>query len=271
MSDLQQEVRQFCRAHGLKINPKLGQHFLIDQSVLDSIINAADLHNNENVVEVGAGIGILTRALLDSGCTVTSIEIDKGLIPLLKQFTLVDAANRNLTILVQNALEVPMPTEPYKVVANIPYHITSPLLRHAFLESPMHPTSLTLLIQQEVAEKICDRKNASLLTIIVGLFGTPKIVKTVPPKAFLPAPKVDSAVLHIDSFAEPLAEIPVIERVMQLAKTAFSQKRKMLRKTIGANDDGKKAMDAVAIEDTRRPQTLSVDEWISLAKAWPRA
>ncbi|MFH0851152.1 MAG: rRNA adenine dimethyltransferase family protein [Candidatus Peregrinibacteria bacterium] len=196
-----------------------------------------------------------------------------------------------LTIVQGNALHAQMPETPYKVVANIPYHITSPLLRHLFLESKKTPASLTLLIQREVAERICQapaktlsdperakrnegeskgiKGNASMLTILVGLFGRPKIVARVPPAAFLPPPKVDSAVLHIACFPEPLADANAIECLFKLTKIAFGQKRKMLRNTLGTFHGGLERLAGLHIEPTRRPQTLSVQEWIALAKAWP--
>jgi 16S rRNA (adenine1518-N6/adenine1519-N6)-dimethyltransferase len=162
-----------------------------------------------------------------------------------------------------------MPQIPYKVVANIPYHITSPLLRHLFLESKRTPMSLTLLIQREVAEKICDAKDAGMLTILVALFGKPNLVTTVPPDSFLPPPKVDSAILHITCFTKPLAEPEIIDRIFRLTKIAFGQKRKMLRNTLGAFQGGMERLAGLGIAQDRRPQTLSIEEWIALARAEP--
>ena len=173
-----------------------------------------------------------------------------------------------LNIINANALHVEMPNTPYKVVANIPYHITSPLLHHLFLESKTVPTSLTLLIQREVAEKICDAEDAGMLTILVGLFGTPRIVAHVPPEAFLPPPKVDSAVLHIDCFPKSLADNKTIGHIFSLTKTAFGQKRKMLRNTLGAFPLGMERLERLGIAPTRRPQALSIQEWIALAQVW---
>ncbi len=279
MSDLSTRIRQFCISNGLKLNTDLGQHFLIDQAVLDAIIDAAQIQSDEHIVEIGSGIGVLTAALLQKTSRVTTIEFDARMIPLMQRYINQELANQpgapkvkpdqgipGLTIINENALHVPFPSDPYKIVANIPYHITSPLLRHAFLESPRPPQSLTLLIQREVAEKIADRKDASLLTIIVGLFGTARLVRTVPPGSFLPPPKVDSAVLHIDSYPQPKADAATIEKVMKLAKAGFTQKRKMLRNTIAALPGGEEALKKAGIDLTRRPQTLSIEEWIELAR-----
>lgn len=271
VKSLSDEIRQFCGAHRLRLNTDLGQHFLIDPTVLGSIVEAAKIEPRETVVEIGPGIGVLTRELLKAGARVTAIELDERMIPLLERFIrnneITNKQINELTIVHANALHVAMPQKKYKVVASIPYHITSPLLRHLFLESAYAPASLTLLIQREVAEKICDAKNAGLLTILVALFGAPRIVTNVPPEAFLPPPRVDSAVLQIDCFDTPLTDKKTIDALFRLVKTAFGQKRKILRNTLGAFHGVMERLSGLGIEQTRRPQTLSVQEWIALARA----
>lgn len=264
---LADDIRQFCRQYGLRINTDLGQHFLIDEAVLDAIVSSGNIQPDDTVVEIGAGLGILTKELLKKAKRVITIELDKGLVPLLDVYVEEVRTADNLEVVQGNALQVPMPTVPYKIIANIPYHITSPLLRHAFLESEVRPTSLTLLIQREVAEKICDEDDRSLLGIIVAFFGKARIVRHVPPDCFLPPPAVDSSVLHIDCHNEPLTDSETMERVFMLAKVAFSQKRKMLRNTIPTLPDGEAILANAGIDPTRRPQTLSIEEWIALAQA----
>lgn len=281
MSRLSTEVRQFCSDNLLRLNTDLGQHFLIDENILEEIVTAGDIQENDHIVEIGPGIGVLTRELLYGAAKVTAIEIDERMITLLKHFVGYSSA---LHVINEDALKVELPDEPYKIIANIPYHITSPLLRHAMIESKVRPTSMTLLIQKEVADRICpperptgragDTKNASLLTIIVNLYGTPRKICNVPPKSFLPPPKVDSAVIHIDCFDEPLVDEKTLEKVLKFAKIGFSMKRKMLRNSFGNAclpagrfSNGLELLAAVGIEETRRPQTLSVDEWIAIAKA----
>ncbi|MDO8649016.1 MAG: 16S rRNA (adenine(1518)-N(6)/adenine(1519)-N(6))-dimethyltransferase RsmA [Candidatus Peregrinibacteria bacterium] len=261
---LKEEVVQFCQRHHLKLNTDLGQHFLIDEDILSEIVAAADIEPDELIVEIGPGIGVLTRELLACDARVRAIEIDARLIPLLKDFT--HKKNKSLDITQGNALAVPFPEEPYKIVANIPYHITSPLLRHAFLESTVQPTSLTLLLQREVAEKICDPEDAGMLTILVALFGKPHIVTRVPGSAFLPPPKVESAVLHIACRPKPLTDRETIDRIFTLTKVGFGQKRKMLRNTLGQLPEGMAHLEHVGIRADRRPQTLSIEEWIALAQ-----
>lgn len=267
------DISAFLSGKGIRLNKDLGQHFLVDEEILQKIVETADIQPDDSVVEIGAGVGVLTKELVKKAGKVTAIELDKSLIPLLKEYTTSKPITSNLDVVQGNALEIPFPNTPYKVVANIPYHITSPLLRHAFLESEVNPTTMTLLIQKEVAQKICppgcgrtgDTKDHGLLTILVGLFGKPEIIANVPPEAFLPPPKVQSAVLHIECFTEPLADEKTVDEIFRLTKLAFSKKRKMLRNTIGEMEGGMKLLERVGIDPTRRPQTVSVEEWIKLA------
>lgn len=270
MPSLAARIGDFCKAHRLRLNTDLGQHFLIDEPTLDAIIAASRLQSGERALEIGPGIGVLTERLLQLGANVTAIELDERMLPLLAMFTAKDGTpHPNLQVLQGNALAVPFPSEPYRIVANIPYHITSPLLRHAFLECPRAPESLTLLIQREVAERIADPEDRGLLTIIVALFGVARIVKHVPPQAFLPPPAVDSAVLHIDCHPAPLVGPDELDHLIWTLKMGFHQKRKMLRTTIGRLPGGEDALAAAKIDGTRRPQTLTPQEWIVLAKHLP--
>lgn len=268
MTSLKDRVSGFCRAAGLTLNTDLGQHYLVDESVLASIVESGKIAKGELIVEIGAGIGVLTEALLDAGARVRTIEFDARVIPLLNAFVKADKRGDTLEIVEGNALDVPLPEEPYKVVANIPYHITSPLLRHMFLESTRGPSLVTLLIQREVAERICDEDDRGLLTIVVSLFGKPSIVRHVPPSAFLPPPKVDSSVMHIDCYPAPLADGPTIDRLLKLLKLGFGQKRKMLRNTLGSLPEGETLLASASIDQTRRPQTLTTEEWLELARSW---
>lgn len=263
VASLRDEIRQFCNTYALRLNTDLGQHFLTDEDVLHTIVEAPHIQKTDTIVEIGPGIGVLTKELLKRAGKVFAIEIDDRLIPILETYVKDDP---RLEVVHGNALRVPFPEHPYKIVANIPYHITSPLLRHAFLESAVHPECMTLLIQKEVAEKICDTKHAGILTVLVGLFGSSKILTNVPPQAFLPPPKVDSAVLHIECFKEPLADAKTLQKVFGFTKIAFSQKRKMISNTLGKMPNGESLLVKAGIDPTRRPETLQIAEWISLAR-----
>ncbi len=266
---LRESVSAFLSDHGFRLEKKFGQNYLVEQEVLDAIVEAADLRKTDRVVEIGPGIGILTRELLPRVASVTAIELDARVLPLLLEYCkpALDGGGK-MEIVQGNALSVPLPDTPYKIVANIPYHITSPLLRHAFLESARPPETLTLMIQREVAEKIVDTEHAGLLTILVALFGEPELVGIVPPRCFLPPPQVDSAVLRIKSHPKPLANRRTIERIFTLTKIAFGQKRKMLRNSLGHFPEGAKAMEETGVDPMRRPETLDIDEWIALAEHW---
>lgn len=264
MATFQEEVRLFCSTHALRLNTDLGQHFLTDTETLADIVEAAEIGSGDTVVEIGPGIGVLTKELLARAGSVIAIELDERLIPLLEAYT---GNSPKLSVIRGNALRTPMPQSPYKIVANIPYHITSPLLRHVFLESPVPPVSMTLLLQKEVAEKICEKKHAGLLTILVGLFGEAELVRAVPASAFLPPPKVDSAVLHVRCFPAPLAGGETLETIFSMAKAAFAQKRKMLSNSIGQLPEGLALLHSAGIDPQRRPETLTVSEWIALARS----
>jgi 16S rRNA (adenine1518-N6/adenine1519-N6)-dimethyltransferase len=267
MDTLRDRVNAYLKTNGIKLDHSLGQNFLVNEDVLETIVESADISPEDQIVEIGPGIGVLTQYLLEQAKHVTVIELDRRFEPILKKFTKhVENAEQKLTFIQGNALAVALPTEPYKIVANIPYHITSPLLRHAFLESPVAPTSLTLLIQKEVAEKICDTKHAGLLTITVALFGTPTLITKVHKESFIPPPEVESAVLHIECFPKPLADAKTIDAVLRLAKVGFGQKRKMLRNSFGSLPGGLELLEKAGIEATRRPETLTIQEWIALAQ-----
>jgi 16S rRNA (adenine1518-N6/adenine1519-N6)-dimethyltransferase len=267
VNELATEIKDFCHDQRIWLDKDMGQHYLLNQNVLDQIVSRAHISPDETVVEIGAGIGVLTRDLLKKTKHVIAIEVDKTIIPRLHMFlTLYGDGIKMPTVIHGDALKTQFPSVPYKIVANVPYHITSPLLRHAFFESSVAPTSLTLLIQREVAEKICDPKNASVLSIMVRMFGEPSMVCHVPPKDFLPPPKVDSSVIHIECFKTLPYSKQKIEEVMKLVKHAFSQKRKMIRNTLGSLPNGSELLAKANIAPTRRPQTIILDEWLKMAE-----
>lgn len=261
---LKDDVLDFLHAHRIRLDTTAGQHFLIREEVLECILAASNVTDADRIVEVGPGIGVLTRELLKTGAHVTAVEIDARFPPLLKAFC---GKTDRLDVHLGNALQERMPETPYKVVANIPYHITSPLLHHLLLESPVRPTSLTLLIQKEVADNIASRESDSILSVLTALFGTANIVCTVPHDAFVPWPKVDSAVIHIECYAQPKADLDTARKVLTLAKHAMHQRRKMLRNSVGSLPGGMEAIEKSGVKADRRPQTLTIDEWISLEAA----
>lgn len=264
---LAHDINGLLKRNGVRLSKDFGQHFLIDESVLRSMTEAAGLKHSDDVVEIGAGIGVLTKELLSRARHVTAIEVDSRFIPLLEEYVgLKESDGHRLTLIRSNALKVDYPLGPYKIVANIPYHITSQLLKHAYLRTPRAPESITILIQKEVAEKICGQERG-ILTVLVELFGTATLVRHVPPGCFLPPPKVDSAIVHIRTHAAPLADNDTLDAVFRLTSTAFAGRRKMLRRTLGKFHQTAEWFHAASIDPERRPETLSVQEWVSLARA----
>lgn len=260
------DIRSYLRSHGLRLDTDQGQHFLVSDEVLDAIVATAEILPEDRVIEIGPGIGILTKELVTRAKSVTSVEIDARFPALIRDFT---GHPKNLTIIEGNALHAALPTnEPYKIIANIPYHITSPLLHRFLLEEKRRPETMTLLIQREVAENICAKGTESILTLLVQLFGRPSLVALVPPEAFLPPPKVDSAILFVDLYPEPKGNPEQIEQSLMLLKHANKERRKMLRNTIFNLPSGEEAMKKANIDPTRRPQTLTVDDWLRLADAF---
>ncbi len=265
MPDLRTHVSDFCRKHRLRIDTDLGQHFLVDGEILERIVQAARVKPGQDVVEIGPGIGILTLALLEAGAKVHAVELDRRLIPLLQEYVRESPAASALEVTAGDALEAPLPTFPYAVVANIPYQITSPLIRR-LVNDTNPPVSMTLLIQKEVAEHLTGKSEPTILSVVVALFGTAEYVCTVPKEAFLPPPKVVSAVVHIRPHATAPCDAETKEKVISLLKLANSQKRKKLINTIGTLPRGMERMAAAGINPDKRPHMISVQEWITLAK-----
>lgn len=250
----------------------LGQNFLKDKNILKSIAEAAEISPTEHIVEVGPGEGDLTEELVQRAGKVTAVEMDDDLIPFLKiQFK---GAN-HFTLIHGDALQFIPPSEPYKVVANIPYYITSPLLNHFLKEQFMHgnpPRMLVLMVQKEVAEKIvaADGKH-SLLSLEVQLFGKVSYIKTVPAGAFRPKPQVDSAVIKIEVYPEPQVNGD-LKKLFWLFKAGLAQKRKKLSNNLAAALHKKPAevvelLKNVPVDLNARAEILTFTDWQHLLHA----
>jgi 16S rRNA (adenine1518-N6/adenine1519-N6)-dimethyltransferase len=266
---LRQTIRNFLEAHNLSLQKHLGQHFLVEEHVLEKIIKAADLKSDDEVLEIGSGLGILTKELLKHARHVTAIELDRGWVKLLPEYVGLDSGvhEPRLRLVHGDGLRAKLPSTPHKVVANIPYQITAPLIERLLLHPPVRAKSLTLLVQLEVAKKITDSTEMNRLQLLVKFFGKPRMVCRVSASAFLPPPDVESAVIHIECFDQLPADEETIQRALSLIKVAFHGKRKMLRSTIGHLEGGKEMMEKAGIDTTRRPATLSIEEWLGLARA----
>lgn len=250
------DTKQILQKYNLWAKKSLGQNFLISENALEKIVETAKITANDHIVEIGPGLGVLTKELTARARKVTSIELDRELSRILQE--LIPA--KNLTILNQDALTASPPEGPYKVVANIPYNITSPLLNH-FLQAENKPKTMTLLIQKEVAEKICQKDpDMSVLSLQVALFATPHLIKAVPKTAFYPIPKVDSAIIHIEIHKKTDENYIPDEQALKILKTAkqaFSQRRKKLSNTL---PEFKTKLKNLGLSD-KRPQHLSIADW----------
>lgn len=262
------ELRSTLARFGLRPRKGFGQNFLVDPFVLDQIVAAAELAPHDDVLEVGPGLGVLTRALAERARRVVAIEIDRGMVAALAE-TLADQAN--VEVAEGDALRVE-PADlfagPYKLVANLPYYITSPLLRH-FFEAARPPQRMVVMVQREVAERIVAAPGAlSLLAVSVQFYGRPRIVGRVPASAFLPAPKVDSAIVAIDVLAKPaVAAAP--GPFFKVVSAGFAMPRKQLHNVLPQKiwmppDAVGPALEAAGIDPMRRAQTLSLEEWARL-------
>jgi 16S rRNA (adenine1518-N6/adenine1519-N6)-dimethyltransferase len=270
------EINEQLGAMGRKPNKRLGQHFLVDRSVLNAAVQAAGIKKGDVVLEVGPGLGVLTRALLDHGASMVAIEQDRAFADMLEN----TFHDYDLRIVRGDAASVHwhelVGDRPWKFVSNLPYAITSLALRKA-LYAPRPPQAVVVLIQKEVADRIMASrgKKTSLLSLMVALTSeSRRIVRRVPPRCFYPAPKVDSALIEI---------VPMTvrdrqkrwgidpERVMQVAKVGFAHPRKLVTSNLTegpwriSKQDIEHVLESIGADSKSRAEDLSVEQWVTLA------
>jgi len=275
------QTEGLLRRFGLRAKKGLGQHFLIDEEVLGLILSTAQLTRQDVVLEVGPGLGVLTRELAKRAGWVVAIELDDKLADILKQSL---SSFKNLTIINEDVLrvepaallreaKVEKPSESYKVVANLPYYITSPVLRH-FLEAKVKPQLMVVMVQKEVAEEIVAKPGRmSLLSVSVQLYGEPTIAGYVPAQSFYPAPEVDSALLKVVPYSRPPVDISDMEGFFALVRAGFSAARKQLANSLAQGLGISKAevlslLEKAKIVPQRRAETLSLEEWARLWRVY---
>ncbi|MFH0834268.1 MAG: 16S rRNA (adenine(1518)-N(6)/adenine(1519)-N(6))-dimethyltransferase RsmA [Patescibacteria group bacterium] len=262
------ELEKFLRQNNLRADHSLGQNFLVDEKVLAKILVAAELQNSDEIVEVGAGLGVLTRALAEKVSRVFALEFDNKIFPTLQKNL---ASRKNVELQNIDVRHFMPPTEKFKLVANIPYYLTSPILRKFFVEHDP-PAIAVLLVQKEVAEKICDRKKLSVLALEVQIFGTPEIVATVPPTSFLPPPRVESAILKIATHKTLLVPRSDISDFFKIVHAGFRAPRKKIRGSFAAGFPGKKEvaqkiLELAEINLDLRPEDLQIQDWQKILAA----
>ncbi len=269
---LPEVTHRILKHFGLKASHRLGQNFLIAPAVVEGILSAAEIQPGDRVLEIGPGIGTLTQALAEAGAWVTAVELDKKLPAVLAE-TLKGCDN--VTIVSGDILKVDieglMGGEPFKVVANIPYYITTPILL-ALLEKKLNISLIVTMVQKEVAERMTappGGKDYGALSVAVQYYTEPDIVLTVPPKSFYPAPEVDSVVIRCRRRAEPPVECRDEKMFFRVARASFGQRRKTLINALkGAGflqEDIDRAVSRAGIDPGRRGETLSLEEFARLA------
>jgi 16S rRNA (adenine1518-N6/adenine1519-N6)-dimethyltransferase len=260
------------KRHGLRAHKSLGQNFLQDPLALEDIISAAGIQPKDTVLEIGPGLGSLTRYLAVAAREVVAVELDPNLLPPLKA---VLTPYPNVRLIQGDILKLSpkdlISEKDYVVAANIPYYITSAVIRH-LLEAEAKPRRIVLTVQKEVAERICAKPgDLSLLALSAQIYGKPRIAARIPASAFFPTPKVDSAILCVDIYPASLIKPELLNTFFKLIKAGFSQKRKTLRNSLsgGLHISPTNAADLLTragIDPQRRAETLSIDEWRTLSE-----
>jgi 16S rRNA (adenine1518-N6/adenine1519-N6)-dimethyltransferase len=270
-------VRALLSAYDLEPRKRLGQNFLVEPAALSRIVAAANLSDTDVVVEAGAGLGTLTRPLAERAGRVVAVELDERLVEILR-VQVADLGNVEIVhgdiLSVAELAGLALPHLGFKVVGNLPYYITSAILRR-FLAREPRPSMMVVTVQREVAQRIvAEPGKMSLLAVSVQWYGRPQIVARIPAGAFYPKPTVDSAVVRIDTGERtPVAlEAGLDETLLfRVAKAGFAQRRKMLRNSLAAGlrlptslVEG--ALQEMGVDPRRRAQTLSLEEWAAVTQ-----
>jgi 16S rRNA (adenine1518-N6/adenine1519-N6)-dimethyltransferase len=266
------DVRRLLKEFDIQPRKSLGQNFLTEPRALERIVEAAELGPEDIVLEIGPGLGTLTRLLAAGAERVVAIELDRRLVEILKQ-TLANLPNVEIIhgdILELNPadlLEQHKVSPQYKVVANLPYYITSAIIRH-LLTAEVRPKLMVVTVQLEVARRItAEPGDMSLLAVSIQFYGRPRIVARMKASAFYPSPQVDSAVIRIDVGDQPFVEVDDAESFFEVVRAGFAQRRKQLRNALSAElalpaSEVAQALSRVGVNPKRRAQTLSVEEWV---------
>ena len=270
------ELKSVLRRHGVRAATSLGQRFLVDRLVLQAILDAAELSPADDVLEVGPGPGVLTAKLAERARSVTAVEIDERMVAVLRD-TL--TGRDNVRIVRADALAVDLfaagERRPTRIVANVPYQITTPLLER-FIGDERRPPLVVVLVQEEVARRMVatasSGKERGFLSVFVQSFADAKIVRRVPPSAFRPAPKVSSAVVALRTHARPAFAPLDRTAFLRFVSDVFRHRRKQLRGALGHEagvtpDRAVAALRECGIEPRRRAEELTLDEWVALARA----
>jgi len=266
------QLESLLRRHRITLQHRLGQNFLIDPALRDAVAEAAGLEARDDVLEVGAGAGTLTIALAPRARRVVAVELDSSLLPALRE---VVTGQTNVEVvqgdILRFDLERAFPGGGEVVAGNIPYNLTGALIRR-LLDEPPRPRRLSLVVQKEVAERWTASTSASLATVAVQVFTEPRIAFTIPASAFMPAPKVDSALVILDVREEPAVQVGDMPSFFRVVEAVFQFRRKQLGGTVARlatipNAEASRMLRELAIDPARRPQTLTLAEWEAMYRA----
>lgn len=272
-------IKEILEESGFKFSKSLGQNFLIDENVLDKMIAGSGIDENTNVIEIGPGFGTLTQRLCQNAKKVVAIEIDKTAVPILQNNL---AEFDNLKIINDDVLKCDLNKiieeefngEAVRIVANLPYYITTPIIMH-ILENKIKTESLCIMIQKEVAERIAAKpstKDYGALTVSVNYYAEPRMICHVPPSSFIPAPKVSSSVISLDIRKVPPVEVKNEKGYFKIVKAAFGQRRKTLLNALSnspaipmAKDGILQTLIEIGIGEKRRGETLTLQEFANIS------
>jgi 16S rRNA (adenine1518-N6/adenine1519-N6)-dimethyltransferase len=271
-------TKELLKQFDFRMTKRLGQNFLIDQGILDEIIEGAELTKDDYVLEIGPGMGSMTQKLCETAGKVVAVEIDKNLLPVLKvtlsEYDNITVINGDILKLnIKDTLQEHFGDRKAKVVANLPYYITTPIIMK-LLEEKLNLQSITIMVQKEVGDRIKAApggKEYGALSVAVQYYAKPSQVLFVPPHSFIPQPEVDSIVLKLDILSKPAVEVEDEGMFFRVVKASFGQRRKTLLNALTAGNFGiskeqmKEVLNSVGIDEGRRGETLSLQEFANIA------
>lgn len=274
------ELKALLNRHGFNFSKTLGQNFLIDKNVLNKIVLASELNENSCVLEIGPGAGTLTRRLAETGARCTAVEIDKALLPILGE-TLAGFDNFNLInsdilkVDLKKLIKDEFDNKPFHVIANLPYYITTPIIMQ-ILESRLPVVSMTLMVQKEVADRMCatcGSKEYGALSVAVQYYTIPTVICRAEPHCFIPQPKVASSVVHLKVSATPTVTVSDEKKFFAIVKSSFGQRRKTLLNALSkspyfsANKDSvRSALVQMGVDENIRGEKLSISQFAKLSE-----
>ncbi len=273
-------IKEILQKSGFRFSKSLGQNFLIDDGVLNKMIEKSNINSDTNVLEIGPGFGTLTQRLCRSAKKVVSVEIDDTVIPILaentEEFTNLKIVNADvMKIDLKELIQTEFGNEPVKVVANLPYYITTPIIM-GLLQKELPISDIVIMIQKEVAERIAAKpggKDYGALTVAVNFYSDPELIAEVPPSSFIPQPKVSSSVIRLKMLLSPRVDVPDKKKFFSLVKASFGQRRKTLVNAVFNSGISGKSKEEIAaalgnagLNEKCRGETLSIEDFARLSE-----